>query len=84
MASNTIIREIIFKKGCEKEADDLLERLDEIDPYKVCCTKITTDGRMSMVIRFDDALDLLAFMVAQNMVKMEIKEQEKNNGTKIS
>jgi hypothetical protein len=70
--SDVIIREIVFKKGAEAEAERLCKILDK--KSKVLATN-ERDGHRTMVVQFDDGLDLLAFMCATGYVKYELKER---------
>ncbi len=67
---------IQFKPGCDAAAQQCLDMLDELDrkrPDKprVLATGIADNKGRTITVRFDDALDQLAFMVAIGVAKIE-------------
>lgn len=66
-----LVREIVFKAGKEGEesANEICKILDK--QQKVLGTNIR-DGKRIIVARFDDGMDLMAFMVATGMATMEV------------
>jgi hypothetical protein len=62
---------ITFKQGAEDRAEEVTKYMDYLyaarrengQPLRVCCTNKLSDGRRQLILRFDDELDYLAFMV---------------------
>lgn len=70
------IREVFFKeKSSIASRKKIVAKLDDINPHKVLSI---SEGYKSMVVNFDDGLDMLAFMVASGLVSMTIKSKEKS------
>ena len=70
------IREVFFKeKSSIASRKKVVARLDNIDPHKVLSI---SEGYKSMVVNFDDGLDMLAFMVASGLATITIKSKEES------
>jgi hypothetical protein len=69
---------ISFKPGCDNEAQRCLDMFDSLDRKRprnprVLATGISENKDRTITVRFDDAIDYLAFMVAIGAA--EVKEE---------
>ena len=71
----SIIREIVFKKGEDKAAQRCLEILDKAQ--KVLATN-TIEGKRTIVARFEDVLDYLAFLHTIGAVTVKVDPAAEN------
>ncbi len=70
------IREVFFKeKSSIASRRKVVAKLDSINSHKVLSI---SEGYKSMMVNFDDGLDMLAFMVASGLVKMTVKSNEES------
>ena len=67
---STLIREVMFKeKSSIKSRKAIIAKLDSINPNKVLSV---SEGHKSMMVLFDDGMDMLAFMVASGLATMTV------------
>jgi hypothetical protein len=75
-----LVREIRFKeKSSIKDRKAILAKLDDINPAMVLSVGHNFE---SMVVMFENGMDMMAFMVASGLATMTIKEPKPIKETK--